>query len=205
MSQNPDIAVHYQDVCKQLDQFLEKYGYVREDNFYRVPGKKEVFISRTVSPDNQANISNQLQHGREKVVVIFCHLGAICIMLSHLLNIPFPLLAHGFFLPTTSLTILGTEERWSNEAYFRVQAMGDVSHLLLAGAHIQCRFLYACFSAVTKRLRDYSQPFKSSYSSAVSSVPSISSDSAVPVSLVSSVLSEPSAAVLSEELSVAVR
>ena len=39
MSQNPDIAVHYQDVCKQLDQFLEKYGYVREDNFYRVPGK----------------------------------------------------------------------------------------------------------------------------------------------------------------------
>lgn len=28
MSQNPDIAVHYQDVCKQLDQFLEKYGYV---------------------------------------------------------------------------------------------------------------------------------------------------------------------------------
>lgn len=136
MSQNPDIAVHYQDVCKQLDQFLEKYGYVREDNFYRVPGKKEVFISRTVSPDNQANISNQLQHGREKVVVIFCHLGAICIMLSHLLNIPFPLLAHGFFLPTTSLTILGTEERWSNEAYFRVQAMGDVSHLLLAGEPI---------------------------------------------------------------------
>ena len=33
-------------------------------------------------------------------------------------------------MPTTSLTILSSEEHWSNEAYFRVQAVGDVHHLL---------------------------------------------------------------------------
>lgn len=133
MCVNPDIAVKYGEVCQKLDEFLKGYGYERETNFYRMPGKKEVFITATTSPDNLTHIDNPVCRNEEPVVVIFCHLGAICIMLSHLLNMPFPLLAHGFFLPTTSLTILSTEERWSNEAYFRVQAMGDVHHLLKAG------------------------------------------------------------------------
>lgn len=136
MSQNPDIAIKYNDVCQNLDKFLKRYGYEREENYYRMPEKKEVFITKTTSPDNLAHINNPSCREDEPVVVIFCHLGVICIMLSHLLNIPFPLLVHGFFLPTTSLTVLGTEERWSNEAYFRVQAMGDVHHLLAASEPI---------------------------------------------------------------------
>lgn len=126
MKQNPDIPLKYQEVCTKLDEFLAAYGYIRENNFYRMPDKKEVFISSTEAEEAH-------RKKEEPVIVIFCHLGAICIMLSHLLNIPFPLLVHGFFLPTTSLTILASEERWSNEAYFRVQAMGDVSHLLTNG------------------------------------------------------------------------
>lgn len=133
MSQNPDIAIKYKEVCNSLDELLKSYGYERERNFYRMPGKKEVFIASTTSPDNADHMNNPIYREDEPVVVIFCHLGAICIMLSHLLNIPFPLLAHGFFLPTTSLTVLSTEEHWSNEAYFRVQAMGDVHHLLAGG------------------------------------------------------------------------
>lgn len=133
MKQNPVIAKKYPEVCSNLDTLLVAYGYVREQNFYRMPDKGEVFITSTVSPDNTGHINNRVCCGNEPVIVIFCHLGAICIMLSHLLNIPFPLLTHGFFLPTTSLTILATEERWSNEAYFRVQAMGDVHHLLNGG------------------------------------------------------------------------
>lgn len=130
MKQNPVIAIKYREVCSSLDKLLADYGYVREQNFYRMPDKEEVFITSTVSPDNIDHINNQARSDKAADIVIFCHLGAICIMLSHLLNIPFPLLTHGFFLPTTSLTILATEERWSNEAYFRVQAMGDVHHLL---------------------------------------------------------------------------
>ena len=136
MQQNPQIADKYQEVRRELDAFLASYGYIREGNFYRVPAKEEVFISSTVSPDNIAARSAMESGKGEPLVVIFCHLGAICIMLSHLLNIPFPLLAHGFFLPTTSLTILSTEERWSNEAYFRVQTIGDVNHLLTGGEPI---------------------------------------------------------------------
>lgn len=132
MCKNPDIEHKYYEVCQNLDNFLRGYGYVREGNYYRMPGKEEVFITSTTSPDNLEHIKSPV-YREEPVIVIFCHLGAICIMLSHLLNIPFPLLVHGFFLPTSSLTILSTEERWSNEAYFRVQAMGDVHHLLEAG------------------------------------------------------------------------
>lgn len=134
--QNPDISVKYKEVCQKLDEFLADYGYVRENNYYRMPAKKEVFISSTIAPGNTSDANNPIASDEEPVIVIFCHLGVICIILSHLLNIPFPSLVHGFFLPTTSLTILATEERWSNEAYFRVQAMGDVHHLLAGGEPI---------------------------------------------------------------------
>lgn len=136
MKQNPDIPVKYHEVCTKLDELLASYGYIRENNLYRMPGKEKVFMPCTFSPDGSTGVNNSIRKEKEPVIVIFCHLGAICIMLSHLLNIPFPLLVHGFFLPTTSLTILASEERWSNEAYFRVQAMGDVSHLLMGGESV---------------------------------------------------------------------
>lgn len=140
--QNPDIPIKYREVCDHLDRFLAGYGYHRENNIYRMPEKKEVFITETIAPGSLAKC-NAVSHEEEPVIVIFCHLGAICIMLSHLLNIPFPLLVHGFFLPTTSLTILSTEERWSNEAYFRVQAMGDTAHLLCGGEPISSAGYFA--------------------------------------------------------------
>lgn len=127
--QNPKIAEEYPKVCAQFDDLLASYGYIRENMFYRMPGEKERFITSTVAKDGTIT-ENHLPKGEEPTLVFFCHLGIICILLSHLINIPFPLLTHGFFLPTTSLTVLSSEERWSNEAYFRVQTMGDVSHLL---------------------------------------------------------------------------
>lgn len=133
MKQNPDIAPKYKEACEGLDKLLAGYGYIRENNFYRMPDKEEIFVKHTIAPGETNDISDFRTQDNEPTIVIFCHLGAICIMLSHLLNIPFPLLVHGFFLPTTSLTVVATEERWSNEAYFRVQAMGDVHHLLVGG------------------------------------------------------------------------
>ena len=133
MKQNPDIAPNYQKVCHGLDKLLFQYGYVRENNIYRVPDKKEVYITSTIDPGDVSTSAINKTSDEEPTIVIFCHLGVICVMLSHLLNIPFPLLVHGFFLPTTSVTVLASEERWSNEAYFRVQTMGDVHHLLSGG------------------------------------------------------------------------
>lgn len=130
--QNPDIAFAYKNVCEKLDDFLAGYGYIRDNKFYRKTEKEKVYIKETIAPGSHLT-KTDFNTENEDVVVVFCHLGIICVLLSHLLNIPFPLLVHGFFLTTTSVTILSTEERWDNEAYFRVQAMGDVNHLLSAG------------------------------------------------------------------------
>lgn len=136
MKQNPDIAPSYSNVCRNFDDLLSSYGYTREGSFYRVTGKEERFFPGTGSANTSAVADKEAGNREDPLIVIFCHLGVTCIVLSHLLSIPFPVLVHGFFLPTTSLTIVTSEERWGTEAYFRVQAMGDVNHLLSGGEPI---------------------------------------------------------------------
>ena len=130
MRTNPQIAAAYQEVCESFDRLLSSYGYVRDGHFYRMPQAKERFIPRTYSPANPNALDAIPDSSKEPVIVIFCHLGITCLVLSYLLNIAFPALVHGFFLPASSITVLSSEERWSNEAYFRVQTIGDVQHLL---------------------------------------------------------------------------
>lgn len=138
MLENPIIHTEFKRVWSEFDKLLASYGYIRENKYYRCPEKPERFRTKTPKPiefsDKEiwgGNHPNSFPADTdEPTIVIFCHLGIICLVLSHLLNIPFQTLTHGFFLPTTSLTILTSEERWSNEAFFRVQAMGDVNHLL---------------------------------------------------------------------------
>lgn len=130
MRSNPQIPLGWEEVCHNFDQLLSSYGYVRDGHFYRMPGAKERFIPHTFSPARPDALDALPDSCDEPVIVIFCHLGITCLVLSHLLNIAFPALVHGFFLPTSSITVLASEERWSNEAYFRVQTIGDVGHLL---------------------------------------------------------------------------
>lgn len=142
MQQNPQIAATYKETCRKLDEFLAGYGYHRKDHYYQTD-KEDIFLTSTVAPGGTTNVDHLVRKEKEPVIVIFCHLGIICVVLSHLLNIPFPLLVHGFFLPTTSLTILSTEERWGKEAYFRVQAMGDMAHLMGSGEPISSAGYFA--------------------------------------------------------------
>ena len=112
---NDALLPAYQEVCEGLDALLASYGYTRHNNYYITdPSKKKT----------------------EDTIVIFCHLGVTCMMLSHLLGISPVLLLHGFFLATTSVTVLGTEERMENDAVFRVQVMGDTQHLQKGGEPI---------------------------------------------------------------------
>lgn len=112
---NEALLPAYRELCEGLDGLIASYGYKRQGNYY------------LADPDKRK------QDDEEDTIVIFCHLGVTCMMLSHLLGIsPVPLL-HGFFLAPTSVTILSTEERMENEAYFRIQVMGDVTHLLQGG------------------------------------------------------------------------
>ncbi|MCI9083057.1 MAG: histidine phosphatase family protein [Lachnospiraceae bacterium] len=105
------VGKEYLRVCQELDQLLADYGYVREGFRYRT--------------------SSQTQ--KNAVVACFCHLGITCALLSHLINTTPSQLWQGFFLAPTSVTVIGTEERTPEEAYFRCQVMGDTSHLLMGG------------------------------------------------------------------------
>lgn len=96
-------------VFQGIDEILKKHGYEREGNLYRV-----------VNPNTDT-------------IVLFCHFGVQCVILSHLLGISPVLLWHGFCAAPTSVTTLVTEERRKGIAYFRMSSFGDISHLYAAG------------------------------------------------------------------------
>lgn len=98
-----------QRVYQGLDALLKDHGYVREGNLYRA-----------IEPNNDT-------------IVLFCHFGVKCVMLSHLLSISPMVLWHGFCAAPTSVTTVITEERRKSIAYFRVNGFGDISHLYAAG------------------------------------------------------------------------
>lgn len=137
INKNKDISNNYDTVIRNFDKLLEGYDYYREDHYYIRKNVTPRFFTSTVDDNNQIRKDySRSDEEKEPVLVFFCHLGVICLILSHLVNIPFELITHGFFLPTTSLTILNTEERWENQVSFRVQALGDCSHLLSHGVPI---------------------------------------------------------------------
>lgn len=92
-----------------LDELLKKHGYERDGKLYKA-----------------------VKSNRD-TIVLFCHFGVECVMLSHLLSIPPMLLWHGFCAAPTSVTTLITEERCEGIAYFRTSSFGDISHLYAAG------------------------------------------------------------------------
>ena len=96
-------------MCEGLDELLSKHGYDREGNIYRV---------------REAN---------KDIIVLFCHFGLECVLLSHLLEISPMALWHGTAAAPSSVTVLYTEEREEGIASFRMTAFGDTSHLYKDG------------------------------------------------------------------------
>ncbi len=109
---NPQIAIKCKEVFDGLDSVLADYGYIRTGGYYLPTGN-------AADPDED-----------ETTLVFFCHLGVTCLCLSHLLNISPLVLWQGFYLAPSSVTILNCEKRMPGNAWFRIQTMGDVSHLL---------------------------------------------------------------------------
>lgn len=99
----------YDEVCREFDALLKKHGYERTGNYYKV---------------NQAN---------EDTIVLFCHFGLECVLISHLAHISPMILWHNFCAAPTSVTTVITEERREGIAAFRVNGFGDISHLYAAG------------------------------------------------------------------------
>jgi probable phosphoglycerate mutase len=104
-----NVSAEYKSVCDGIDEILAEYGYTREGGIYRT------------------------EHGNEKTIVFFCHLGVQFVILSHLFGISAPAIWQNFFVAPTSVTVVATEERRKGEVCFRCKKLGDTSHLYIAG------------------------------------------------------------------------
>ena len=129
------IKAQYDWICGGLDKVLSQHGYERDGLCYKT-------VSSTyTSNDFMAYDGNTIEHLKnaprdEPILVCFCHLGVMMTMLSHLINTSPYAMLHGFFTPPASITIVSTEERILGHAYFRIQTLGDTSHLCSAGEPI---------------------------------------------------------------------
>ena len=103
------VKEEYERVNNALDQLLARHGYERNGKIYRA-----------VRANNDT-------------VVLFCHFGVQCVLLSHLLNVSPMILWHGTCAAPSSVTTVVTEERRKGTASFRMSSFGDISHLYLHG------------------------------------------------------------------------
>lgn len=104
-----DFRARYAELTAASDDFLAGLGYRRTGGTYRAG-----------LPDRH-------------VVAVFCHLGFGLAWLSHLLALPLTLAWCGFFLAPASVTTILMERRSPDIAVPRALAVGDTSHLRMAG------------------------------------------------------------------------
>lgn len=104
-----NVPAQVRQVYDGLDTLLAEHGYIREGNRYRT------------------------QNSNEDTVVLVCHFGLECVLLSHLLNVSPMILWHNACAAPTSVTTLITEERRKGIVSFRMTGFGDTSHLYAAG------------------------------------------------------------------------
>lgn len=102
-------AERFEAMKRDSDAFLERHGYVREGGRYRLQ-----------SPNREA-------------IALFCHLGFGLTWLSHMLELPFPLVWSSFWLAPSSVTTILLEERSERWAVPRCTGLGCVAHLHKAG------------------------------------------------------------------------
>lgn len=132
---NPELLPAYTQVCEGIDDILASYGYKRTGNHY-LNENHSGQAPHTASGDAAPHTAEGPADKTDSTIVLFCHLGVTCVMMSHLLGISPALLFHSLYLAPTSVTILGTEERRGNIAQFRAQVIGDASHLTKGGEPI---------------------------------------------------------------------
>lgn len=103
-----NMTLEYKKVTDGLDALLKKHGYEKYRGYYKA-----------ISPNSDT-------------IVLVCHFGLECVLLSHLFGVSPMTLWHGTCAAPTSVTILNTEERRDGIAYFRMSSFGDISHLYKA-------------------------------------------------------------------------
>ncbi len=109
MSKGGNVEEWYLRVSEGIDGILADHGYIRHGNYYHT------------------------DCGNGDTILLFCHLGVMFVMLSHLLSVSAPVLWQNFFVAPSSVTLVSTEEVVKGEVALRVKYFGDISHLYAAG------------------------------------------------------------------------
>lgn len=99
----------YEYVAQGIDEVLYKHGYVHEDG-----------VLKAVAPNDDS-------------VLMFCHFGVECMILSHLFGVSPMIFSQNFCVLPSGVTLLVTEERQQGIASLRCLYMGDISHLAVDG------------------------------------------------------------------------
>lgn len=108
----------FDKVRRGSDALLAAHGYIREGGRYRI------------------------QRPSRDQLAIFCHGGFGLWWLSHLLEIPLPLMWSSFWMPPTSVTTILMDERSTTWAVPRAVGVSDVGHLYaenLPVSHSGCK------------------------------------------------------------------
>lgn len=118
LMKNGNVKKHYDEVCKGIDALLAKHGYVHNGRLF----------------DVECSNSDK--------IILYCHFGVECVILSHIFHISPMILWHNFVALPTSVTVLATEEREKGKAIFRCMQFGDIGHLYAGGEEpsFQARF-----------------------------------------------------------------
>jgi len=114
-----EYAGSYDSLQRDSDAFLQRHGYEREEGRYRI------------------------RESNRESIAMFCHLGFGLTWLSHLLELPFPLVWSSFWLPPSSVTTILFEERSELWAVPRCTGLGCVAHLHKAGLPVSSMGLLA--------------------------------------------------------------
>ena len=105
-----DYVARAQAAAEGIDELLKGFGLVREGRAYRRTGESD------------------------KTVALFCHFGATCVALAHLLNIPPMVALNSFSAEPTAIATVCSDDRFGETVNFRLHGYGDISHLGITAA-----------------------------------------------------------------------
>lgn len=126
------IREEYDRVCEAFDRLLERYGYKRNGYCYDSP-PGHISSSGFMEYDGKTLEHYKEDKSDDTTLVFFCHLGIMSLLIAHLINASPCTIWHGFFMPTSSVTVVAAEERVPGKAYFRCQLVGCTAHLRAGG------------------------------------------------------------------------
>ena len=132
---NPEIGENAPLVRDGFDALMLSHGYERQGDkpFYRVVKS----TSTIVSDEERGDFTHECHRtDDDDTLLFFCHLGAELLLTGRLIGVSPVLLWQNVYIAPTAVTVFNEERRYGDFASFRMQFMGDASHLTRGGEPI---------------------------------------------------------------------